>query len=73
MGRVVWPREEMLIRGYEVRRTDTFQLLSDTMTEMFEMILDGNTIDAVDMTKSVIDRVKAGDVEPSQLVISRSC
>ena len=73
VGRVVWPREEMLIRGYEVRRTDTFQLLSDTMTEMFEMILDGNTIDAVDMTKSVIDRVKAGDVEPSQLVISRSC
>jgi DNA polymerase I len=63
----------MLIRGYEVRRTDTFQLLSDTMTEMFEMILDGNTIDAVDMTKSVIDSVKAGDVEPSQLVISRSC
>ena len=73
VGRVVWPREEMLIRGYEVRRTDSFQLLSDTMTQMFEMILDGNTIGAVDMTKSVIDRVREGDVEPSQLVISRSC
>ena len=73
VGRVVWPREEMLIRGYEVRRTDSFQILSDTMTQMFEMILDGNTIGAVDMTKSVIDRVREGDVEPSQLVISRSC
>ena len=73
VGRVVWPREEMLIRGYEVRRTDSFQLLSDTMTQMFEMILDGNEIGAVDMTKSVIDRVKAGEVETSQLVISRSC
>ena len=73
VGRVVWPREEMLIRGYEVRRTDSFQLLSDTMTQMFEMILDGNTIGAVDMTKSVIDRVREGDVETSQLVISRSC
>ena len=73
VGRVVWPREEMLIRGYEVRRTDTFQLLSDTMTQMFEMILDGNETGAVDMTKSVIDRVRARDVEASQLVISRSC
>jgi len=73
VGRVVWPREEMLIRGYEVRRTDSFQILSDTMTQMFEMILDGNTIGAVDMTKSVIDRVREGDVDPSQLVISRSC
>ena len=73
VGRVIWPREEMLIRGYEVRRTDSFQLLSDTMTDMFEMILDGNTTGAVDMTKSVIDRVKAGSVETSQLVISRSC
>ncbi|MCH1592301.1 MAG: hypothetical protein L7R66_04840, partial [Candidatus Thalassarchaeaceae archaeon] len=73
VGRVVWPREEMLIRGYEVRRTDSFQILSDTMTQMFEMILDGNTIGAVDMTKSVIDRVREGDVNPTQLVISRSC
>jgi len=37
------------------------------------MILDGNETGAVDMTKSVIDRVRARDVETSQLVISRSC
>tara|TARA_B100000131_G_scaffold323238_1_gene380793 strand:- start:315 stop:2960 length:2646 start_codon:yes stop_codon:yes gene_type:complete len=72
-GRVVWPREEMLIRGYEVRRTDSFQLLSTTMEEMFEMILDGATLAAVDMTKSVIDRVREGMVDASELVISRSC
>ena len=73
VGRVVWPREEMMIRGYEVRRTDSFQLLSSTMTDMFEMILDGDTLAAVDMTKGVIDRVREGSVDPAQLVISRSC
>ena len=73
VGRVVWPREEMLIRGYEVRRTDSFQLLSSTMEEMFEMILDGATLAAVDMTKSRIDSVREGEVDASQLVISRSC
>jgi len=73
VGRVVWPREEMLIRGYEVRRTDSFALLTRTMTEMFEMILDGEEWASVEMTKSVIDDVKARRVDAADLVISRSC
>ena len=72
VGRVVWPREEMLIRGYEVRRTDSFDLLSETMTQMFEMLLDGDTEGAVDMTKLAIDEVRSGSVDPSRLVISLS-
>ena len=73
VGRVVWPREEMLIRGYEVRRTDSFQLLTDTMTEMFELILDGDARSSVEMTKTVIDNLRATHVDASKLVISRSC
>ena len=73
VGRVVWPREEMLIRGYEVRRTDSFALLTRTMTKMFEMILDGEEWASVEMTKSVIDDVKARRVDAADLVISRSC
>ena len=73
VGRVVWPREEMLIRGYEVRRTDSFALLTRTMTDMFEMILDGEEWAAVEMTKSVIDDIKARRTDVADLVISRSC
>ena len=73
VGRVVWPREEMLIRGYEVRRTDSFALLTSTMTEMFEMILGGEEWAAVEMTKAVIDDVKGRKVDAADLVISRSC
>ncbi|MDP7003910.1 MAG: DNA polymerase domain-containing protein [Candidatus Thalassarchaeaceae archaeon] len=73
VGRVVWPREEMLIRGYEVRRTDSFALLTRTMTEMFEMILDGEEWTAVEMTKSVIDDVKERNTDAADLIISRSC
>jgi DNA polymerase I len=43
------------------------------MEEMFEMILDGATLAAVDMTKSRIDSVREGEVDAAQLVISRSC
>ena len=72
VGRVVWPREEMLIRGYEVRRTDSFRLLTSTMTEMFELILSNEEWSAVEMSKSVIDDIRAKNVEAADLVISRS-
>ncbi|MAV60240.1 MAG: hypothetical protein CND89_01560 [Marine Group II euryarchaeote MED-G38] len=73
VGRVVWPREELLIRGYEVRRTDSFELLRETMTEMFELILDNQSWSSVEMTKTVIDDVKSKKIPASKLVISRSC
>ena len=73
VGRMIWPREELLIRGYEVRRTDSFRLLSRTMTEMFELILENETWSSVELTKRVIDDVRARDVDVADLVISRSC
>ncbi len=31
VARCIWPREETVVRGYEIRRTDSFDLLSETM------------------------------------------
>ena len=73
VGRKVWPRTEMLVRGYEVRRSDSFNLLTDVMTEMFELILDGESSEAVQHILKLIERVRAREVEPADLVISRSC
>jgi len=73
VGRVVWPEEELLIRGYEVRRTDSFDLLNRTMMGTFERILDDEEEDAVQHVLGLIKQVKAGDVDVSDLVISRSC
>ena len=73
VGRVIWPREELLIRGYEVRRTDSFGILSTTMTEMFELILEGDEEGAIDLAKSVITEVQQGKIPPSDLIVSRSC
>ena len=40
---------------------------------MFEMLLDGDTEGAVNMTKMAVDEVREENVDPSRLVISRSC
>tara|TARA_B100000900_G_scaffold406820_1_gene418463 strand:- start:9026 stop:11686 length:2661 start_codon:yes stop_codon:yes gene_type:complete len=73
VGRVIWPREELLIRGYEVRRTDSFTVLSKTMTEMFELILEGDEEGAINLAKHVISEVQQGKIPPSDLIVSRSC
>ena len=73
VGQVVWPETKLLVRGYEVRRTDSFTLLTDAMTEMFSMILDGEQEDAVSMVRELIEQVRNRDIRPRDLVISKSC
>jgi len=72
-GQVVWPEEDLLIRGYEVRRSDSFVLLTQCMMTSFELILAGETIQAVDNIRSLIQNVRDRQVSPRDLVISRSC
>ncbi len=73
VGRVVWPEEELLIRGYEVRRTDSFDLLNTTMMGTFERILDGDEEGAYKHVINLIRSVKAGEVDVADLILSRSC
>ncbi|MBE6528353.1 MAG: DNA polymerase II [Thermoplasmata archaeon] len=75
VGRIVWPQvsDELLVRGYEIRRSDSFDLQSDMLTQLFEMILDERNDDALAMVKKTIQDVKTGNVDISKLVISKSC
>ena len=72
-GQVVWPEEDLLIRGYEVRRSDSFVILTNCMTSSFERILAGETTQAVEDIRALIQTVRNRDVAPKDLVISRSC
>ena len=72
VGRMVWPRQELIVRGYEMRRTDSFDLQSEVLAQVFEKVLDGDQPGAVAYTRQVIDDLVNGRIEPSRLVISRS-
>lgn len=73
VGRIVWPTQELLIRGYEIRRTDSFDLQSDTLMTVFEQILAGRTDEAVKLARQTVADTAAGNVPAEKLVISRSC
>ncbi len=75
VGRVVWPvrQEDLLVRGYESRRTDSFDLQDKLQTEMFGCILNEENEEALALARRTIQDVLAGRVDPSELVISKTC
>ncbi|UAL07628.1 MAG: DNA polymerase II [Candidatus Methanogranum gryphiswaldense] len=75
VGKIVWPttEDELLVRGYEIRRSDSFDLQSNLLMEVFKEILDEDDEGAVALVKKTVQDVLAGKVEPSELVISRTC
>lgn len=74
-GKVVFPKQDagnIVVRGYEIRRTDSFDLQSDALMEIFNHILDRDINGALRRAKEIISDVREGRVEPDKLVISRS-
>jgi DNA polymerase I len=73
VGRVVWPRrlDELLIRGYETRRTDSFDLQTELLMEVFEKVLDERPEEAVKIARKRISETVDGKVPVEKLVISR--
>lgn len=76
-GRIVYPESqkgEILIRGYEVRRTDSFDLQSEALSKVFEFIMNRDVDGAVNYRNELLNLVRKGDpsIDISKLVISRS-
>ncbi|ADD09124.1 DNA-directed DNA polymerase [Aciduliprofundum boonei T469] len=75
VGRIIWPDEEkgnMVVRGYEIRRTDSFDLQSEAQRAVFEKILDGDIQGAIELAREIVSKVRAGKVPIESLVISRT-
>jgi len=72
VGRVKWPTQETLVRGYETRRTDAFDYVSESLSKIFEMVLDGDPDEAVKMARKLVGDVLEGKVPVEKLVISRT-
>lgn len=72
-GKVVWPEEDTYIRGYETRRKDSFNALTDTLEKMFDLVMDDKQDEAVQMARQMIIDARTGKVPLDSLVISKSC
>ena len=75
VGRIMWPekKDELFIRGYETRRSDSFDLQDEVLRKLFEYILNEDNEGALKMVRSTIQDIQSKNVKLSELVISRSC
>lgn len=71
-GKIVWPNEEEDVKGYETKRRDSFDLLTDTLEQVFTMVLNNRIDDAVALSREVVQQCKSGNVPIDKLVISKS-
>ena len=73
IGQVVWPSHEMLVRGYETQRTDSFSYLTATMKEIFRYTLADQGDELVAYAKQRVEALRTGQVPASEVVLAKSC
>ena len=72
VGRTAWPRAELVVRGYESRRTDAFDYQVECLNELFELVLSGDIPRALSRARERVEELRAGKVPAERLVIARS-
>ncbi len=72
VGKVIWPEESVLVRGYETRRTDSFPAQVKALKAVFSKILVGDEKGAIDVALDEVSKIKSKQVEVPDLVISKS-
>lgn len=74
-GKIVYPPSsagEILVRGYETRRTDSFDLQSEALSTVFDLILSRDVEGAKQYAEDLVKEVATGKIDTAKLVISRS-
>ncbi|MGC8609110.1 MAG: DNA polymerase domain-containing protein, partial [Thermoplasmata archaeon] len=76
-GRCVYPPEskgEIIVRGYEVRRTDSFDMQSIALSKVIDYILSRDVEGAIRYSDELVKKVRSGDpsINIEDLVISRT-
>ena len=72
VARQIWPKEDLVVRGYETRRTDAFDLQVEALNEIFNLVLDNRTDEAVQRAKEYVRTTAEGRVPMEKLVIART-
>ncbi len=77
VGMMVYPEQDagtMLVRGYEVRRTDSFGMQSEALETVFECIMKRDIDGAEAYSRSIVQKILEGspDIDIAKLAISRS-
>ena len=72
VGKQIWPKDGMLIRGYETRRTDSFPVQVWALKDVFAKLMDRDVDDALETARDWVTKVSNGEMEKQHYVISKT-
>ena len=72
VGKQIWPKEGMLIRGYETRRTDSFPIQVKALEDIFAKLMARDIDNALESSKDWVTKVSEGEFNDNQFVISKT-
>jgi DNA polymerase, archaea type len=72
VGQSAWPKPELVVRGYETRRSDAFDYQSEALLEVFGLVLKGDTDGAIRRSRELVLAVRERQVPVERLVIART-
>ena len=73
IGQVAWPNEEMLVRGYETQRTDSFPFLTTSMRQVFHYALADQRDALIEYAIAQVAILKKEQVPTQEVVLAKSC
>lgn len=71
-GKIVWPEEEIITRGAETRRTDSFDLQSETLEEIFKLVLDNKIEEPKKLAKETVQKTLRGEYKWDRFVQAKT-
>src|SRR3989454_6448484 len=67
-AKTAWPVEdELIVRGYEIRRTDAVNLQSEGQRRVFDLVLENDIEGAVRLAKELVAEIKTGHLPPDMV------
>ena len=69
---VEWPKEEFYVKGYELRRGDSFKTQREVLEKSLRLILKDEPDKALKLVTEMVKKIKNGEVDIEDLTITKS-
>ena len=71
-AKVEWPKKEFYVKGYELKRGDSFKIQREILEKSLRLILDKKPDDALKLVTETVKTIKNTEVDLEDLLITKS-
>ena len=69
---VEWPKKEFYVKGYELKRGDSFKIQREVLEQSLRLILQDKPDDALKLVTNAVKQIKNEEVDLEDLIVTKS-